>query len=561
MNMNFKKYKEEFLFLPLSGVEEIGMNLNLFYYKGKWLIVDMGIGFGEADKIPGADVMVPDPSFLKSIENDIVGLVITHAHEDHLGAIQYLFKKFRFPQIYTSNFTAEFLLRKLSEYKLENRVNIKRLKLGSNLQIGPFDIALFELNHSVPEMNALVFNTKYGKIVHSGDWRFDDAPVIGRADDYEALAKMGEGGVTALICDSTNIFNKGESGSEGTLQKKLISLIKEKKNLVVVSSFASNVGRLVSIMKAAKEANRKLLILGSSMHRMIEVAKKSNFIPSYFDEISPEEFKKYKRKDVLILATGSQGEDRAAIARMTFRNHPHIKLLKGDTIIFSSKIIPGNEKKIFAITNELATQEIEIITEKDHEVHVSGHPTQKDLAKLYGLLKPKYAIPVHGEAWHIREHAKLALDWGAKESVSLNNGDCLLIGKELEKVGKVPVKFLAVDGKRLVPTDSHILKERNMLANSGFIYITLAIDKSARIIEGPIIDAPGLLSDHENDIYMEIEELVYEVVSKYAGPRFSIRKNNNAQDVGKIEAEIKGAVRKYIRNLLNKAPLVIVSII
>ena len=556
MSLNLKQHKQDLLFLPLGGAGEIGMNLNLYYYQGKWLMVDLGIGFAE-DNMPGIDILVPNPEGFLPYKDDLVGLVLTHAHEDHLGAVQYLWEVFKMP-IYATKFTANFLRAKLAEYSFAKQVKIIEVEANSSFNIKPFDIEFLQLNHSIPEMNALILKTKQGKILHTGDWKFDINPVIGEPDDYKALKKLGDDGVLALVCDSTNVFSKGHSGSEGDLRESLKNIIKAQEKLVVVATFASNIGRLETIIKAAEYAGRKVVVCGRSIERAIRVAKESGYLKDIKPLISRDKIKKYRREELLILSTGCQGETNAAMSKIANNIHPNVKLLPKDTVIFSSKIIPGNDKKIYALFNQLARKGIYTMTERDHFVHVSGHPNRDELIKMYELIQPKIAIPVHGETTHIYEHAALAEEMGVRQAARISDGVCMKISNDgIERVGDVATGYLGVDGNVLIEPESDIMRARRKISAAGVVIINILLDYEGNYVKTPQIIAPGLLSDKDDDdILAELEDYLDNNLPE---PIIS-NKRKAGFSTANIEIAAIKLAKRFLSDNLRKYPLIEVVI-
>ncbi len=546
--MNLKKHKDDLLFVPLGGSGEIGMNLNLYHLGGKWIMVDCGIGFAD-DYYPGAEIIVPDIKFVESIKNDLLGLVITHAHEDHVGGVPYLWEQFRCP-VYTTKFTAEFLKLKLLETSFGKQVKIHEIEPGKKFELGPFEIDPINLTHSIPEMHAMSIKTKHGTIMHTGDWKFDANPVIGPSSNKKALKKKGEEGILALVCDSTNVFSMGESGSEEEVQKSLTKLIKSCKQRVAVGTFASNLARVSSIIQAAKAANRDIVVCGRSFWRLIEAARESGYFKDTPRLFSEQDAAKVPRSRALYLCTGSQAEPRAALSRIAEGTHPHLKLLPGDTVILSSKIIPGNDISIFRMLNLFTKQGLEVITEKDHFVHVSGHPYRDELTSMYEYTKPKIAIPVHGEARHIHEHAKLAKGLGVPHAVEIENGEVLKLapGKH-EKIGVVHAGKLAIDGFTFHTGDSDIMKGRRRLRNSGAIFITVLVDKKGHSVTLPQLSAPGLLDvKHDRELLAEICEDVEAAI-------------DGKKDVASISDAARRAARKFVKTELDKNPIIEVHVL
>ncbi|MFM2200228.1 MAG: hypothetical protein RL769_281, partial [Pseudomonadota bacterium] len=394
MELNLKKHFNDLLFLPLGGANEIGMNLNLYHLNGKWLMIDCGVGF--AYNIPGIDMMTPDISFIKQHRHNLLGIVLTHIHEDHMGAVQYLWEELRVP-VYATQFGANFLRTKLSEFHLDKTVPIKIIDSDHVLDLEPFYLEFIGLTHSVPEMKAVLVKTQHGNVLHTGDWKFDPDPVIGEVSELEKIKHLGDQQqILAMICDSTNAINEGHSRSEGELYNSLKSLIAGRNGLVGVTTFASNIARVHTIARIAKELGRKVVLSGFSLHRLFEVGKKSGYFIEDFGIISDREAKLYSKNEILVICTGCQGEELASARKIASGNHPYLNFTKNDLMIFSSKIIPGNEKKIFELFDLFAKRQIDVMTEKDHFVHVSGHPSRDELKQMYQLARPQIAIPVHG---------------------------------------------------------------------------------------------------------------------------------------------------------------------
>lgn len=554
MSFNLKTYKDKLLFIPLGGSNEIGINVNLYHLQGKWIMVDCGSGFAD-DYLPGVDMVVADVSFIEAYRKDLLGIILTHAHEDHLGAIQYLWNYLGCP-IYTTKFTKNFLKSKLSEYSFSDDMKIHEVDPKDKLELGPFSIEMIGLTHSAPEMQALMIRTSVGNVLHTGDWKFDPTPIIGEASDHKALRKCGDEGVLALVCDSTNVFNEGVSGSEGDVRESLVKIIGECPKMVVVTTFASNLARLDTIIHAGQKAGRKVAITGRSMHRMLEAAQSSGYLNDIIPLIDERSIGNHKREDLLIIATGCQGEPMAAIGKMANSAHHSIKLAAKDTVIFSSKIIPGNDKKIFNLFNIFVKKGVEVITEKDHFVHVSGHPAVEELKEMYKLTRPNVCIPVHGEPVHIHEHAKLAKANGIKHSVEVENGSVVLIEKDGTKIiDKVKNGYLAVDGNYLLPEDSSIFKMRRNMRESGIVIASIVIDSKLNLAAAPMISVPGLLDPIEDG----------EVISTIKQEIVNSLKDQRKQTKGvlineQIESCVRRVLRRIIKTETNKTPIIMVNI-
>src|SRR5712691_1880600 len=414
-------------FVPLGGAGEIGMNLNVYGYGGDWLIIDCGVTFGD-DSQPGLDVVMPDPGFIAERRDRLLGIVATHAHEDHIGAIPYLWTQLRCP-IWATPFTASLLREKLVEAGLADRVKINVVPMSGRFTIGPFDLELITLTHSIPEPNAVALRTPVGTVLHTGDWKFDPDPLIGPTADEAALTRLGDEGVLALIGDSTNALRPGSSGSEADLRRSLTDLIGRYDARVAVACFASNVARLETIAYAATAHGREVALVGRSLWRMDKAARENGYLADVPRFLTEDEAGYVPREKILLICTGSQGEPRAALARIAREDHPNITLDEGDVVIFSSRIIPGNEKPIARLHNELVRMGIDIVTEADHFVHVSGHPARDELVQMYQMIRPRIAIPVHGEARHMAAHADLAMQCQVEETLVIENGDLVRLDR------------------------------------------------------------------------------------------------------------------------------------
>lgn len=577
MNFNLKKHKEDLIFLPLGGANEIGMNLNLYHLDGKWIMVDCGLGF--AYDVPGINMMTADISFIKANKKNLLAIIITHIHEDHLGAVQYLWNELEVP-VYATEFASNFLKSKLEEFKLEKKVPIKIIDNKQDLDLDPFKIQFIGLTHSVPEMKALIIKTKKGNILHTGDWKFDPDPVVGDVSDKEIIKSYGDKGeILAMVCDSTNALSAGHSKSEGELYESLKSIIQGKKGYVGVATFASNLARIHTIAKIAKELGRKIVLSGYSLRRLYDVGKKSGYFLEDYGFISDREVKSYAKHEILVICTGCQGEELASTRKIATDNHRFIRFTKGDLMIFSSKIIPGNEKKIFDLFGELSKKHIDVITEKDHFVHVSGHPNQDELREMYELAKPKLAIPVHGEFIHTKSHCNIAIESGVEKAIQIANGDAVKINNEnvLEStvVGTVETGYLGVDGTQLINFKSTIIKERRKLQESGIVTISLALNQSLELVSKPKILAIGsydLEKDYssKNMLEEEIRILLKQIVKKTKIPAskstFGFLKNKNSQKNNRkilenlvakdVEKALRGQIIKIFEDLMGKRPAV-----
>lgn len=482
---------DELVFLPLGGAGEIGMNLSLYGYAGRWLMIDCGISFAD-DTMPGIEVIMPDPAFIEERRDALVGIVVTHAHEDHLGAIQYLWPRFK-TTVYATPFTANLLRQKLVETKLESTVPIVEIPMSGKFSIAPFELELITLTHSIPEPNAVVVRTPVGTVLHTGDWKLDPDPLVGPTADEAALRRLGEEGVLALVCDSTNALRPGVSGSEAAVGRSLETLVGQCRNRVAVACFASNVARLTSIAAAAAAHDRQVALVGRSLWRIEQAARETGYLNGVPRFLTEEEAGYLPRDKALLICTGSQGEPRSALSRIADDEHAHIVLEAGDAVIFSSRIIPGNERSINRLHNKLTHLGVEILTEQDHFVHVSGHPAQEELQRMYQMVRPKVAVPVHGEARHLRAHMSLAEACQVQQAILALNGDMVRLGPlPAAVVGQVQTGRLALDGKQLVSLDSESWKNRKRITFNGAAVATVVLDRNGTLLADPRVTLQGV---------------------------------------------------------------------
>lgn len=552
MSLNLKQNKNDLLFLPLGGSNEIGMNFNMYHLDGKWIIVDCGGGFAD-DFLPGVDLVVADTTFVTQNKKDILGIILTHAHEDHVGGLGFMLQELSCP-VYTTKFTANFIKGKLSEYSFDNKPQIIEVTPQSKIVLGPFDIEFVGLTHSAPEMQALMIRTSVGNVFHTGDWKFDHDPLIGNVNDEELLATLGKEGILALVCDSTNVFTEEHSGSEGDLRKSLVELISACPKMVVVTTFASNLARVDTVIHAAAQAGRKVALCGRSMHKVFQAAQDSGYLLDVNNIIDDREIGRYKRNEVLVLATGCQGEPMAATAKMANKSHPTVRLAPGDTVMFSSKIIPGNDKKIFRMFNIFVRDGIEVITERDHFVHVSGHPSKPELKKMFDLLKPAIAVPVHGEPVHLHEHVRLAKSWGAKHAIEVENGLVVKLDPhEPKALGKVQSGYMAVDGNFLLPAESNVFKMRRQMRETGIVFANIALANNGSLATAPVISAPGCLDERDDrDILENISKDVTEAIKSVQ----KAHKNHASND--QIITVVRNSIRRILKEENGKQPQILV---
>lgn len=546
MTFNFSKHKDDLLFVPLGGSNEIGMNLNLYTIDGKWLMVDCGIGFA-GDSIPGVDIIVPDISFIMEHKENLLGLVITHAHEDHLGAVPYLWRDLGCP-IYTTPFTAAFLKNKISEMGPGKKPQIHEIACGGSIDLDPFKIEFIELTHSIAEMQAVAITTKKGVILHTGDWKFDAAPMIGSVSDLDALKRYGDGNVLAMVCDSTNVFEEGHSGSEGEVREHLVALIKTCPKRVVVSTFASNLARVATLIHAAEESGRMVALAGRSLYRVVDAAKQAGYIREDMEFINERDIMNLPREDVLLICTGCQGEPRAALTRISRGDHPHIRLQPNDTVIFSSRKIPGNEVKINGIQNRLVEKKVEVITDRNFFIHVSGHPARGELKEMYDLVRPRISVPTHGEPRHLHEHAKFARSLGVKETVEAHNGAVVWLEEgEASVIGKVHSGYVAVDGSSLIPIDGDVIRTRRKLRDDGAVFVSITLDKDGDLVSPVQLSAPGILDIRED------AELIVEYAGLVADAIEGLKKKSGDEIVKEATRLV---IRRIIKRDLDKKPVI-----
>ena len=547
---------EELLFCPLGGSGEIGMNMNLFAYGKpgfqKWIIVDIGVTFAD-DTIPGIDLIYPDPGFIIDKKDDLLGIVLTHAHEDHIGAIAYIWPKL-LCKIYATPFTALLISEKFKEKKIDIKPFLKIVELNGTLKLDPFKIEFITLTHSIIEPNGLKIETPVGNILHTGDWKCDPDPLVGKTIDSKRLIEIGKEGVLAMICDSTNVFSIGRAGSESDVRKNLLKIMENLKKKILVTSFASNVARMESVFYCAEKTGRQISLVGRSMHRIFNAAKSCGYLKNIIDPIDPREAKKISREKIVYLCTGSQGEPLGAMTRISKNMHPDVFIENGDAVIFSSKIIPGNEKKLYKLHNTLVKDEIEVISEENNFVHVSGHPNRDDLKDMYNWIKPQTVIPVHGEYRHMVEHINFAKEMKVPNSVKVENGDIVRLypGKNPEVYDKAPSGRLYLDGNVSVEEDSKSIKERKSLSENGVLDVSIVIQGKKTSIRTKISYRGLPISENEQFI-VGLEEQINKTART-----FSL--NNKKQETNIIDA-IKITCRKYTKEKTGKKPVTNINLI
>ena len=481
---------EELLFLALGGSGEIGMNVNLYGTQGKWLMVDLGLTFADSD-YPGIDLILPELEFIEQRREELIGIVLTHGHEDHIGAIPYLAADLKVP-LYATPFTAGLIAGKLEEEGLIGKVKLHIIERDGSIDLDPFKITFKALAHSIPEGNGLVIETPHGTIFHTGDWKIDETPVLGEPSSDEVMRAIGDSGILALVCDSTNVFQEEASGSETGVHAGLRQAVEEAKGRVLVTTFASNAARLQTLGQVAIECGRKLCVAGRSLDRILRVAKANGYLLDFPETVRFDEAMRLPRNEVMILATGGQGEPRAALSRVAFGSH-ELKLVSGDTVIFSSKQIPGNEIAIGRIMNALSDLGAITVTDRQLHIHVSGHPGRPELAQMYDWIRPEIVVPVHGEARHMAEQARFALACGVAKSIYQKNGDIVrLAPKGPKKVGTVRTGRLVLDGDVILTADGATIGERRKISVNGIIAVALPLDASGRLAGQPLVRPLGV---------------------------------------------------------------------
>ena len=549
--------KNELIFCPLGGSGEIGMNMNLYAYgkpgSQKWIIVDVGVTFAD-DSLPGIDLIYPDPGFIVDKKNDLLGIVLTHAHEDHIGAITYVWKRLKC-KIYATPFTASLVTEKFKEKKIDIIPFLQIVQLNGTVNLDPFKIDFVTLTHSIIEPNGLKITTPAGTIFHTGDWKVDPNPLVGKKIDEEKLKKIGDEGVLAMVCDSTNVFSIGKAGSESDVRKNLLNVMSRQKNRILVTSFASNVARMETVFYCSEKTGRHISLVGRSMQRIYKAAKQCGYLQNVIEPLDPRDSKKISRDKIVYLCTGSQGEPMGALNRISNYTHPDVFVEKDDTVIFSSKIIPGNVRKHYNVHNKLLKDGINVVTEETEFVHVSGHPNREDLKEMYQWIKPKCLIPVHGEHRHMKEQIKFANEMKIPHPVQVENGDIVRIFpcEKPHVYDKAPSGRLCVDGDISIEEDSSFIKERKNLANNGFIDITLVIFNQGLLNNKPLINIKGLPIFEQEEFFIGIEDEIKKLLKT-----FSLK--NNKQNENLIEG-LKKTCRKYAKEKTGKKPITNINVI
>jgi ribonuclease J len=549
---------QDLVFAPLGGVGEIGMNLSIYGIgderRRTWLAIDLGVSFASEEHLPGIDLILPDIRYLVEERKNLVGLVLTHAHEDHYGALIELWPKLKVP-LYATPFTAALLEAKCAGEPGAPKIPVKIIPVGGRFTVGPFDVELVTMAHSIPESNALIIRTPGGTVLHTGDWKIDPTPILGDRTDEQKLRALGEEGCLALIGDSTNAVREGRSPSEADVGKTIAEIIKRARGRVAVTTFASNVGRLRSVAEAAKAADREVVVIGRAMERVVQIARETGYFDGVQDFRPMDAYGYLPSNKVVALCTGSQGEPRAALSRIAEDQHPEVTFSKGDTVIYSARTIPGNEKAVGRVINLLIEQGIEVITDRTHLVHVSGHPRRAELEELIGWVKPRILIPVHGEALHLHEHAALARRCGVPEVLQCRNGDLMRLAPKAGLIDEVPVGRLYKDGVLLVEADARTVADRKRLSFAGSVSIALAITDKGELVDDPSLDMIGI-PERDRD-GGSIHEAAYDAIVETIESLPRARK----RDPEAVGEAVKRAVRAAIAQRWGKKPMCYVHVL
>jgi ribonuclease J len=538
---------KELLFLALGGSGEIGMNVNLYGCDGKWLMVDLGMTFADP-AYPGIDLVLPDLSFIEERRKDLLGIVITHGHEDHIGAIPYLAHDLGVP-VYATPFTAALIAGKLEEEGLTREVELKQLEIGGEFHLGPFGVRFVPLAHSIPEGNALLIDTPYGKVFHTGDWKLDEFPQVGDPADAAQLTAVGDQGILALVCDSTNVFQEEASGSEKEVRAGLDAVVGAAEGRVLVTTFASNAARLQTLGRVAQDTGRTVCVAGRSLDRILRVARSVGYLQDFPETVDFETAMQLPRRDVMIIATGGQGEARAALSRIAFDSHK-IALSQGDLVVFSSKQIPGNEVAIGRIQNALAQKGVQMITDRQADVHVSGHPGRPELAAMYKWIRPRIIVPVHGEARHLHEHARFAKAQGVPYGIVQQDGDLVRLAPNgPEILGKERVGRLILDGDVILAADGSTMNERRRIASSGVVSVALALDRAGRVAGDVQLALEGIPVEEDREAFLEAACGAAATAARKGG------------EEAKIKEAVRLAVRRCATDWTGKKPVIDVLIV
>jgi ribonuclease J len=544
--------RQELVFAPLGGVGEIGMNLSIYGLgperERKWLAVDLGVSFAAEEHLPGVDLILPDIRYLVEERKNLAGIILTHAHEDHFGALLDLWPQLKVP-VFATPFSAALLEAKCASEPGAPKIPVTIVKVGSRFNIGPFDIELCTVAHSIPESNALIIRTPHGNVLHTGDWKIDPTPILGDATDEKKLRALGEEGCLALVGDSTNAVREGRSPSEADVAKTIAELVKTAPGRVAVTTFASNAGRLRAVAEAARAAGRDVVVVGRAMDRIVQIARELGYFEGLPDFHPVDAYSHLPPKKVVALCTGSQGEPRAALARIAEDQHPDIKFSRGDRVIYSARTIPGNEKAVGRVINGLIEQGIEVITDRTHLVHVSGHPRRAELEELIGWVKPQILIPVHGEALHLTEHGALARRCGVKHVIQCRNGDLVRLAPDARLIDEVPAGRVYKDGTLLVAADARTVADRRRLSFAGAVSVALALTEDGQLADDPAYDLIGIPERDRDGGFMH--EAVHDAIIE----TFESLPRGRRRDPDAVAEAIRRAVRAAVVQRWGKKPM------
>ena len=546
--MNFSK--NDLVFIPLGGSGEIGMNCNLYHYNNSWIMIDLGVMFGNSN-LSSNELIMPNIEFLIKNNIKLDGLILTHAHEDHIGAVPFLYEKLGSFKIFTTSFTASVLKRKFDSFGIKE-INIELLNYSENKKIGKFAIETLALTHSIPEPNAIIIRTEKLNIFHTGDWKIDPTPLVGNPIDQEKLNDLKNEGMAIMVCDSTNVFNENPSGSENDVREELRQIFSQKiKNKIIITCFASNIARLETILKVSNEFNKCCVFLGRSIHRIYESAKENNYLKNFNNIVSEKDSGSISEDNLVIVCTGSQGESNAALSRLVNDKNKFIEIFNDDLVIFSSREIPGNEKKISELKNQLLKKKVRIIDSKISKVHVSGHPSKKELKQMYEWISPNTIIPVHGEFKHLSEHANFAKKCGIKKQVLVENGDVVLLENNNSRIiEKVYSGRILLKGNKTFSLENNFLKNLKIVSSEGEIFVNIICDLDNKLLTEPVVFCPTVTD--KNELVHDLKILISEQLFKMAS-------NSLTDQI--LSEELKKIVRSYIKKSIGLKPLTYVEIV
>ena len=546
--MNFSK--NDLVFIPLGGSGEIGMNCNLYHYNNSWIMIDLGVMFGNSN-LSSNELIMPNIEFLIKNNIKLDGLILTHAHEDHIGAVPFLYEKLGSFKIFTTSFTASVLKRKFDSFGIKE-IDIELLNYNENKKIGKFAIETLALTHSIPEPNAIIIRTEKLNIFHTGDWKIDPTPLVGNPIDQEKLKDLKNEGMAIMVCDSTNVFNENPSGSENDVREELRQIFSQKiKNKIIITCFASNIARLETILKVSNEFNKCCVFLGRSIHRIYESAKENNYLKNFNNIVSEKDSGSISEDNLVIVCTGSQGESNAALSRLVNDKNKFIEIFNDDLVIFSSREIPGNEKKINELKNQLLKKKVRIIDSKISKVHVSGHPSKKELKQMYEWISPNTIIPVHGEFKHLSEHANFAKKCGIKKQVLVENGDVVLLDNNNSRIiEKVYSGRVLLKGNKTFSLENNFLKNLKIVSSEGEIFVNIICDLDNKLLTEPVVFCPTVTD--KNELVHDLKILISEQLFKMAS-------NSLTDQI--LSEELKKIVRSYIKKSIGLKPLTYVEIV